>query len=300
MSALGLASAFTNVLSSIALVVLNKWLFSVEGWRFGTTLIVLHIGTTYAVCEGMACCGVFERKSLSLYPVLQLAIVAVLSTVFMNLSLLYNSLGTYQLSKLMIIPCTISLQYTFWSVQQSANVLLSLLLVVVGVGIATIDELQTNTIGLVFLVVAVVTSTLNQIWMETLQKSLECSPVQLIYRFTPWAFLFSLFVVPLSEDVLGNSPSSLWAFHYHSSTIILILISCLVAGILNISGYLVVGHFSALTYQVIGHVKTLSILLLGVILFFDPIGSLKLIGVLASIGGMVAYAYFKGKTSNAK
>lgn len=294
-SGTGIAAALINVLSSIGLVVINKWLFSFEGWRFGTSLIVIHIAVTFIVCETLAWCSVFEKKRVALRPLIQLAAVAVLATVFMNLSLLYNSVGTYQLSKLIIIPLTVILQYSIWSIRQTAAVLLCLLLVIVGVGLATIHELHTNSSGLLYLAIAVITSTVNQIWMETLQKQLGCTPLQLIHRFTPWALFFTILVVPVFENVTLHSPTTLWNFQYHTSTLLLIVLSSVLAGALNISGYFVVGHFSTLTYQVIGHVKTLLILLFGVLLFSDPAGGFQAIGVAMSVVGMSAYAFCKSR-----
>lgn len=84
------------------------------------------------------------------------------SVAFMNLNLAYNSVGFYQLSKLMCIPFTIFVQRVF-STQQEASMAIKLTLIpiLLGVGLATVEEVALNWFGFVFALLAVIFTTFS-------------------------------------------------------------------------------------------------------------------------------------------
>ena len=56
------------------------------------------------------------------------------SIALLNLSLGFNSVGFYQMTKLSIIPVTVGLQMTYFNKKFSAGVKMSLLVLLLGVG----------------------------------------------------------------------------------------------------------------------------------------------------------------------
>ncbi|GKB63561.1 hypothetical protein Tco_0919747 [Tanacetum coccineum] len=72
----------------------------------------------------------------------------------LNLCLGFNSVGFYQMTKLAIIPCTVLLETLFFSKQFSKKVRFSLAVLLLGVGIATVTDLQLNLLGSVFIVLS--------------------------------------------------------------------------------------------------------------------------------------------------
>ncbi|MBA0825310.1 hypothetical protein Goarm_021909 [Gossypium armourianum] len=86
----------------------------------------------------------------------------------LNLSLGFNSIGFYQMTKLAIIPFTVLLETIFLKKQFrftlcSQKIKMSLLVLLVGVGIASITDLQLNSVGTILSLLAIVTTCVGQI-----------------------------------------------------------------------------------------------------------------------------------------
>ncbi|KAL0435089.1 UNVERIFIED_CONTAM: UDP-xylose transporter 3 [Sesamum radiatum] len=126
----------------------------------------------------------------------------------LNLSLGFNSVGFYQMTKLAIIPCTVLLEILFFRKIFSRNVQLSLTVLLLGVGIATVTDLQLNVLGSILSLLAVVTTCVAQIAFIVL----SC--------FISVAVNFSTFLVigktsPVTYQVLGHLKTCLvLAFGY--------------------------------------------------------------------------------------
>jgi solute carrier family 35 protein E3 len=114
---------------------------------------------------------VFNYKAAPFSGVFPLAMGSLLSVAFMNLNLAYNSVGFYQLSKLACIPTTLLIQYIAYTQTSSRRVLLTLIPITIGVGYATVYDLDVNVVGTVFAVAAVVATSFAQIFTNTYQVS---------------------------------------------------------------------------------------------------------------------------------
>ena len=110
-----------NILFSITIVILNKWIYST--YKFpNITMTCLHfICTTF----GLLICHqakIFEPKRLPLLQMLPLSLTFCGFVVFTNLSLQNNTVGTYQLAKTMTTPCIIIIQTFFYDREFSTKV----------------------------------------------------------------------------------------------------------------------------------------------------------------------------------
>lgn len=208
----------------------------------------------------------------------------------MNLNLAYNSVGFYQLSKLACIPVTIVIEYLLYGKSVSPPVLMTLIPITIGVGIATVSDVSVNLVGCAFASAAVLCTALAQIFTSSYQKKLECDALQLLYLTSPLIATGMLVLTPFFEDVrvLKDSDFSM-PLIYH------ILISCLLALGVNVSNYLVLGKTSPLTYQVLGHLKTIMILVLGFVIFKYQSDAKSVLGIVIALGGVVAYTELKRK-----
>ncbi|KAG7552559.1 Ribonuclease H-like superfamily [Arabidopsis thaliana x Arabidopsis arenosa] len=70
-------------------------------------------------------------------------------TCFMNVSLMWNSVGFYQIAKLSMIPVSCLLEVVFDKIRYSGDTKLSIGLVLVGVGVCTVTDVSVNTKGFV-------------------------------------------------------------------------------------------------------------------------------------------------------
>jgi len=106
-----------SVSSSVSIVIVNKYLISSLGYRYVTFLTSIHLLVTAVFLRLAARAGWLEPKAIERRALLQFSVVNGVSIGFLNLSLGYNSVGFYQMTKLAIIPCTVAIQQTFYQKQ---------------------------------------------------------------------------------------------------------------------------------------------------------------------------------------
>jgi hypothetical protein len=115
-----------SVFSSVSIVVCNKFLISTLGFNYATTLTCAHLAVTGLFLHFARYMKMFEYKTLEFRPLIIFSVLNGASIGFLNLSLGYNSVGFYQMTKLAIIPCTVCLQITFYAKKFSPAVKASL------------------------------------------------------------------------------------------------------------------------------------------------------------------------------
>jgi solute carrier family 35, member E3 len=119
----------------------------------------------------------------------------------MNLNLAHNSVGFYQLSKLACIPCTIFLDWAFRGKRVSFPIALTLVLITVGVGLATVDDVRVNVLGAVYGAVAILFASLSPILTSSYQRQLTCSSIQLLRLTSPIIASGTLLMIPLFDNI---------------------------------------------------------------------------------------------------
>jgi len=114
----------TNILSAISIVFLNKMIY--VSYSFPSmTLTLVHFIITSLALHICAWLDVFAPKRVALTSVLPLACSFCGFVVFTNLSLQYNTVGTYQLAKAMTTPVILFIQTTFYSKPTSISIILT-------------------------------------------------------------------------------------------------------------------------------------------------------------------------------
>nr|XP_043634561.1 UDP-xylose transporter 1 [Erigeron canadensis] len=285
-----LGALFLSVASSVSIVICNKALMSNLGFPFATTLTSWHLLVTYATLHVAHRFNFFENKSIDMKTVILFGILNGVSIGFLNLSLGFNSIGFYQMTKLAIIPFTVLLETLFLKKQFSQKIKLSLFLLLVGVGIASVTDLQLNFLGTVLSLLAIATTCVGQILTNTIQKRLNVSSTQLLYQSAPYQAAILFVTGPLVDQYLTKQ--NVFAFKYSPLVLGFIILSCVIAVSVNFSTFLVIGKTSPVTYQVLGHLKTCLVLAFGYTLLHDPFTQRNIIGILVAIVGMGLYSYF--------
>ncbi|KAG9152523.1 hypothetical protein Leryth_016433 [Lithospermum erythrorhizon] len=285
-----IGALFLSVASSVSIVICNKALMSNLGFPFATTLTSWHLMVTYCTLHVAMRLNFFENKPIEMKTIILFGILNGISIGFLNLSLGFNSIGFYQMTKLAIIPFTVVLETIFLNKQFSKNVKLSLLVLLLGVGIASITDLQLNFVGTVLSLLAIVTTCVGQILTNTMQKRLNVSSTQLLYQSAPFQAAVLFISGPLVDQFLTKQ--NVFAFKYSPIVLGFILLSCIIAVSVNFSTFLVIGKTSPVTYQVLGHLKTCLVLAFGYTLLHDPFTSRNIFGILIAILGMGMYSYF--------
>ncbi|KAF8395234.1 hypothetical protein HHK36_019176 [Tetracentron sinense] len=288
---LGVVGAlFLSVASSVSIVICNKALMSNLGFPFATTLTSWHLMVTFLTLHIAHRFNVFENKSIDMKTVILFGILNGISIGLLNLSLGFNSIGFYQMTKLAIIPFTVLLETIFLNKQFSQKIKFSLFLLLIGVGIASITDLQLNLLGSILSLLAIATTCVGQILTNTIQKRLNVSSTQLLYQSAPFQAAILFVSGPFVDQCLTKQ--NVFAYRYSTVVLAFIIFSCLISVSVNFSTFLVIGKTSPVTYQVLGHLKTCLVLGFGYTLLHDPFTQRNIIGILIAIFGMGLYSYF--------
>ncbi|EEF32445.1 UDP-xylose transporter 1 [Ricinus communis] len=285
-----IGALFLSVASSVSIVICNKALMSNLGFPFATTLTSWHLMVTYCTLHCAQRFNLFESKPIDMKTVMLFGILNGVSIGLLNLSLGFNSIGFYQMTKLAIIPFTVLLETLFLKKQFSQNIKLSLFLLLVGVGIASVTDLQLNFLGTILSLLAIATTCVGQILTNTIQKRLNVSSTQLLYHSAPFQAAILFVSGPLVDQFLTKK--NVFAYKYSPIVLAFIILSCLISVAVNFSTFMVIGKTSPVTYQVLGHLKTCLVLAFGYTLLHDPFTTRNIIGILVAIFGMGLYSYF--------
>ncbi|XP_044510206.1 UDP-rhamnose/UDP-galactose transporter 1-like [Mangifera indica] len=280
-----------NVVSSVGLIMANKQLMSPNGLGFGfaTTLTGFHFTVTALVGLVSNAAGYSASKHVPFWELLWFSIVANMSITGMNFSLMLNSVGFYQISKLSMIPVVCVMEWILHSKHYSKEVKMAVVVVVVGVGVCTVTDVKVNAKGFICACVAVLSTSLQQISIGSLQKKYSIGSFELLSKTAP----IQAISLVLSGPFIDYSLNGKFLFNYNLSygALFLIVISCSLAVFCNVSQYLCIGRFSAVSFQVLGHMKTVCVLILGWLLFDSELTLKNILGMSMAVVGMVVYSW---------
>jgi len=281
-----------NVFSSISIVLVNKWVYVTYNFNYATFLTLIHFILTFlglVICEGM---NVFESKKINVRDVIPLCLSFCGFVVFTNLSLQYNSVGFYQIMKVMTTPTLVFIQSNFYGETFDNKIKLSLIPICIGVSIVSATDVQLNMIGFFYSVLGVLVTSFYQIWVGTKQKELKVNAMQLLYYQAPISAAMLVLVIPVFDNIFsGDNP--LIDYEMNVYAFMFIALSGILAFLVNLSIFLVIGKTSPVTYNVVGHFKLCIIIVSGFILFSYPVDSRNIFGIIVTLAGVFAYTHFK-------
>ncbi|PON35901.1 Bi-functional UDP-rhamnose/UDP-galactose transporter [Parasponia andersonii] len=280
-----------NVVSSVGIIMANKQLMSASGYAFtfATTLTGFHFAVTALVGLVSNATGYSASKHIPLWELLWFSIVANMSITGMNFSLMLNSVGFYQISKLSMIPVVCVMEWILHSKHYSREVKIAVIVVVIGVGVCTVTDVKVNLKGFICACVAVLSTSLQQITIGSLQKKYSIGSFELLSKTAPIQALSLLILGPFIDYFLSGK--LITGYKMSSGAILFILLSCSLAVFCNVSQYLCIGRFSAVSFQVLGHMKTVCVLTLGWLLFDSELTFKNIMGMTLAVVGMIIYSW---------
>ena len=114
-----------NISSSICIVMINKWIYT--HYHFpNITLTCIHFIATSIGLQICSAFNIFNPRRLEIKSMLPLSINFCGFVVFTNLSLQHNTVGTYQLIKVLTTPCIMLIHAVFYRKTYSFPILLTL------------------------------------------------------------------------------------------------------------------------------------------------------------------------------
>ncbi|XP_034185277.2 solute carrier family 35 member E3-like isoform X1 [Osmia lignaria lignaria] len=279
-----------NIFFSIVIVLLNKWLYINVGFP-NITLSMIHFVVTFIgliICEKF---DIFCIKDIAIKEMFLITVIFCGFVVLTNLSLEHNTVGTYQVAKMLTTPCVIMMQIVFYRKQFSIFVKLTLILITIGVVINFYYDIQFNIIGTVYASMGVFLMSLYQVMINIKQREFQMDPMQLLYYQAPLSAVMLFFVVPFLEPVEQTLTRS-WSL----IDLIMVILSGIVAFLVNLTSYWIIGKTSPLTYNMAGHFKFCLLLLGGSLLFHETLNINQVIGITLTLIGIILYAHVKVST----
>lgn len=272
----------SNIAATVAIVLINKQIYTDHGFAFGNLLITFHLlvsALTMFACERF---GLIERKAFPVRDVWLLAVSNWLSVMFVNLSLLNNSVGMYQILKLANIPVLCVVEYIFLNKTYAREILASLAVLIGGISVCTITDLSFNWLGFTFGALATLGTAWNQILAGIVQNKHEVRGASVLYwTAAPTSLLFAS-TIGVTDDTSGIN-----SYVLTSDALFWIVLSCFIACWIHVSSLQVIGRASPLTFQVAGHLKTVLVFVFAFLILKEASGWKNAVGILVACCGMI-------------
>ncbi|CAA0839196.1 Nucleotide-sugar transporter family protein [Striga hermonthica] len=286
--ALDVGAWMFNIVTSVGIIIVNKALMASYGFTFATTLTGLHFAATTTMTLVLKRLGYIKSSPLPVSDLLKFVLFANFSIVGMNVSLMWNSVGFYQIAKLSMIPVSCFLEVVLDGVRYSRDTKLSILLVLLGVAICTVTDVSVNAKGFVAALIAVWSTSLQQYYVHFLQRKHSIGSFNLLGQTAPPQAASLLLAGPFVDYWLTDKRVDAYNYTYIST--MFIVLSCAIAIGTNLSQFICIGRFTAVSFQVLGHMKTILVLTLGFLFFGkEGLNAHVVVGMMFAIIGMVWY-----------
>ncbi|KAH0458840.1 hypothetical protein IEQ34_011654 [Dendrobium chrysotoxum] len=284
-----------NFMISVGIIMANKLVMGKVGFNFPVALSLIHYVTAWFL---MAVFRLFSllpvsppSKSTPFSSLFLLGAVMSFSTGLSNISLKHNSVGFYQMAKISVTPTIALAEFLFFSKKVTLYKVLALVVVSIGVAIATVTDLEFNLFGASISLAWIVPSAVNKILWSNMQQTGNWTALSLMWKTTPITIFFFLALMPLLD------PPGLLSFNWDSNNLTAILISAIFGFLLQWSGALALGATSATSHVVLGQFKTCVIMLGGYLFFNSDPGIVSLCGAIVALSGMSFYTYLNLRAS---
>lgn len=286
-----------SIAASTVLIMVNKMLMSTHNFNCPTFLTSFHFLLTYALLDFMGRHHFFEiTTALPTSEAWWMALFGTVSIVFMNFNLKVNSIGFYQLSKLCTIPCLVI--YKFFALKQSTppKTLMSLGVLLIGLFLFTVNDVQFSVAGSIIATVAVITTAAYQTMTGSLQKKFSINGTQLMHQVGFPQFVLGMIAGVLLET--SGTKNNIFEQEFSTTQVVLIIVSGLCAVLGNVIAFSLIGRAGPVTFQVVGHVKTMLIFIFGLIMFQATNETpeqmrKKILGLCISMTGVILYTIFE-------
>jgi solute carrier family 35 protein E3 len=209
-----------------------------------------------------------------------------------------NSVGFYQLSKLMCIPTIVIYNFLFEQKTTPVLTLVSLCILLVGISLFTVNDIQVNLAGTIIAAFAVIFVAMSQTKTGTVQKAFGINGPSAQHATALIQFVTALVSAFLIET---HGSNSILTHSFETPELIIVILTGFVSVSVNVCAFGLIGKTSAVTYQVVGHCKTILIFVFGLIMFPAKEGETreqflkKIAGLMISMSGVIFYTYLELK-----
>lgn len=275
-----------NFVSTIAVTVINKICFSKVDFGFPAALCNIHFLVTLLGVELLYRANKFQKIQVNPWDKNFLAIVLVVGIVtpLNNTSLKLNSIGFYQIFKLLVTPCVVLLEYILDRKTLSRTRSAWLVAVCVFVLISSGADLEFSAYGTLCASLWVPFAAAYKVQWGRVRRMYQCSTLALMRAVLPYAICVQAAISPLVD------PPGLLEFQWTRAAFLWIGLSGIAAFLVNFSGFLVMGNISALAHVLLGQFKTAIIMILAAIIFGSKYSTVQLLGAAGAVLAILLYS----------
>ncbi|KAL0395562.1 UNVERIFIED_CONTAM: UDP-rhamnose/UDP-galactose transporter 6 [Sesamum calycinum] len=247
-----------NIITSVGIIIVNKALMATYGFTFATTLTGLHFSVTTLMTLVLKSLGYVQSSHLPVADILKFVFFANLSVVGMNVSLMWNSVGFYQIAKLSMIPVACLLEVVF-------------------------DQINVSAKGFIAALLAVWSTTLQQYYVHSLQRKHSIGSFNLLAQTAPPQAASLLILGPLMDYWLTDKRVDSYVYTFTSTP-------CPVP--LRWEPISANSSSASAPVSVSRPWKTILVLILGFVLFGkDVLNPHVVVGMFVAVMGMIWYGH---------
>ncbi|PRW59075.1 sugar phosphate phosphate translocator [Chlorella sorokiniana] len=284
---------------SAGVILYNKWLLAYGGFPYPVALTMWHM----AFCAALAWCiiragwveGVQMNAETYLRTIVPISALYAGTLWLGNAAYIYLSVSFIQMLKASMPMAVFTVGCMFGTEHFSTGRLANMLVIAVGICIASYGEINFVVVGVMLQMASVATEstrlTLVQILLQ--RRGIKLNPITTLYLIAPccFAFLCVPFVF-LELPKIMNDPS------VRISPFIFVT-NALAAFGLNMAVFLLIGKTSALTMNIAGVAKDWLLIALSWLLYKAPVTALNLEGYGLAFLAVLYYNYSKLKSMQA-
>ncbi|KAA1472564.1 TPT-domain-containing protein [Dentipellis sp. KUC8613] len=275
---------------SSAVIIYNNYLYNTLQFRFPVFLVTWHlsfaaIGTrvlarTTHLLDGAK--EVHMTKDMFLRSILPIGLLFSASLILSNTAYLYLSVAYIQMLKAFTAVAVLLISWAFRLQEPNRKLALIVLMVSVGVALASHGELRFNLIGFLTQAGAVAFEASRLVMIQVLLHGLKMDPLVSLHYYAPVCALINLCILPMTE---GLAP------FYEIMRVgpLIFITNAGVAFLLNVAAVFLVGAGSGLVLTLAGVFKDILLITGSVLIFGSYITPLQVFGYSIALGGLILY-----------
>ena len=279
----------SNVASGIGVVFANKAVFTTAQFRFPVMLTAIHYAVNLVLLVILAAAGFVRwRTAASAERIHLVTAVWALHNGMSNLSLARNSVGLYQISKILVTPLICALERCLYNKVPPPRQAVALVGACAGVFLATVSDVQFTAVGAATALASAVASAVLKVLQQEVLQQHRWTSLELMYKTWAPQLALLLLSLPLLDP---SSLTELEGYVWTSQRGLLLLLSAVAAFALNVSSLVTIQITSAIAIVLLGQTK-MMLTLLGGFLFFDSAPAPRMLaGAALAIGSSAVYTY---------
>jgi hypothetical protein len=281
-----------NFFAAILVISLNKRAFM--HFPYPAALTCIHYFVSWAGISVLHWCGIFEARPVPAQhsrTFMWLIMFWSLGNALSNVSLDRNSVGFYQLAKLMVTPSIVAFDFVAYDRHTTPSQSLALVMSCLGVGLASVNDVQFHAFGAIIASAATFTSAAQKVVNSHVQQIGGLTSLQVMHNAFGTMSLLSLLYVPLLDRKLHKLVELEWLSE--ADSLLWIFASALAAFCATWSATAIFGRISALAHVLLGQLKTCSVLLVAWLVYDADQTLGGLFGALLAIVSIAAYSVMR-------